>query len=99
MKGLIVFANDLAQFFVLSHDKKGASAHILLELNTRVYAGLNPLSEEDKKFVIELMDDYIKGNLQLVSKPGEMINWSQDDYTAFVDMKEYIIKQLATENV
>ena len=99
MKGLIVFANHLAKVFVLSHDKKEAAAHILFELNTRVYAGLNTLSEDDKKFIMELMEEYIKGNLQFVSKPGEVINGNQDDYNAFLEMKAYILKHLKTEEV
>jgi len=99
MKGLIVFANDLAKFFVLSHDKKEATAHILFELNTRVYAGLNPLNEEDKKFVIELMEDYIKGKLKFSLKPGEMIDRNQNDYDAFLEMKAYILGYLTTEEV
>src|SRR5215831_3834694 len=99
MKGLIVLANDLAKSFVLSHDKKEAAAHILFELNTRVYAGLNHLSEEYKKFILELMEDYIKGNFQFVSKPGEMIDSNQDNYKVFLEMKAQILKHLATQEV
>jgi hypothetical protein len=99
MNGLIVFANDLAKFFVLSDDKKEAATHIIFELNTRVYACLNYLSEEDKKFIIELMEDYIKGKLQFALKPGETIDRDQDDYDAFLKMKEYILQHLTTEKV
>jgi hypothetical protein len=99
MNGLIVFANDLVKVFVLSDDKKEAAAHILFELNTRVYAGLNHLTEEDKKYVLELMEDYIKGKLQLTLKLGEIIVRKEDDYNAFLELKEYILKHLAIEQV
>lgn len=40
------------------------------------------------------MENYIKGNLQFVLKPNEMIVRNQDDCYAFLEMKAYILRHL-----
>jgi hypothetical protein len=94
MTSLIDFANDLAKYFVLSSNKKKAAIHIVYEINTRKDAEFKFLNNEDKKFILNLIEEFICGNMRFNLKPGEMIIRKQKDYDEFLVMKKYILDHL-----
>jgi hypothetical protein len=95
MNSLIIFANDLAKHFVLSHNKKEAATHIIYELNSRIDAeSYKHLNDTDKKFVLRLVEDIISGNMQFSLKPGEMIVRKLNDYNEFLTLKKFILSHL-----
>lgn len=98
MSSLITFANDLAKYFESTADKKQAVAHIIYEINSRKDGYCNSLTDEDKKFVLHLVEEFICGNLPFNLKPGEMVVRKRGDYDAFLEMKKYILKSLLAKS-
>jgi hypothetical protein len=94
MTSLIDFANDLAKYFVLSQNKKKAAIHIIYEINTRKDADFQFLGNDDKKFILNLVEEYICGNMRFNLKPGEMVLRKQKDHDEFLVMKKYILDHL-----
>lgn len=95
MTSLIAFANDLAKYFVSSHDNKKAATHIIYELNTHRDDYFKLLSHEEKKIVVQLMDRFISGDLLFNLKSGEMIIRKKGDHDKFLEVKKHILKNLA----
>jgi len=94
MTSLIAFANELAKYFVSSPDSKKAATHIVYELNTHRDDYFKLLSYEEKKFVVQLMDRFISGDLLFNLRPGEMILRKRGDHDKFLEVKKYILKNL-----
>lgn len=90
MQTLFVFANDLAKYFVLSKNKKVAAMHIVYEINSRIDSNMKHLTEDDKRIILHLIEDFISGNQQFILKPGEMIITKQKDHDEFIAFKKYI---------
>ena len=94
MPSVFTFANDLAKYFESSPDKKEAATHIIYEINSHKDSYFRSLNDEDKKFIVQLIERFICGDLQFNLKPGEMIARKKGDYDKFLEMKKYILKNL-----
>ena len=90
MHTLFVFANDLAKYFVLSKNKKVAATHIVYEINSRIDVNMEHLTEEDKRIILNLIEDFISGKQQFILKAGKMIIRKQKDHDEFIAFKKYI---------
>jgi hypothetical protein len=44
--------------------------------------------------LLQLIEDFISGRLNLQLKPGEMIARKEEDHVAFLEIKKYIIAHI-----
>jgi hypothetical protein len=99
MTSLIVFANDLAKYFVLSENKKKAATHMIYEISSRMDANYNHLNDADKKLILHVIEEFINGNLQFMLNPGEMIVRKRKDLDEFLAVKKYILDHLLIKHL
>lgn len=90
MSTLFDFANDLAKYFILSKNKQVAATHIVYEINSRIDTNMKHLSEDDKRIILHLIEDFISGKQQFILKAGEMIIRKQEEYNEFIAFRKYI---------
>ena len=64
--------------------------HIVYEINSRIDSDMKHLTEDDKRIILHLMEDFISGGQQFILKPGEMIITKQKDHDEFIAFKKYI---------
>jgi hypothetical protein len=95
MTTFIEFAGELAKHFIRAKNKEDAATHLVYEINTYVKPVTNAkLDDEDKKMLLQLIEDFISGRLNLQLKPGEMIARKEEDHVAFLEIKKYIIAHI-----
>ena|SRR5437764_6785899 len=95
MATFIQFANDLAKYFVRTRNKKQAATHIIYEINSHIDPESKQLpSDADKILVVQFIEEFISGKLRFQLKKGEMIATKAKDYDLFLEMKEYILRQI-----
>ena len=95
MATFMQFANDLAKYFVRAKNKQQAATHIIYEINSHIDPeSKQVLSEADKIMIVQFIEEFISGKLHFQLKKGEMIITKERDYDLFLEMKEYILRQI-----
>jgi hypothetical protein len=92
MQSLSIFANELAKHFVSITNKKEAAIQIAYEINTHKNAHFKSLNDEEKKLVLNLVEEFISGKSQFILKKDEMIARRKQDYNEFLELKKFILK-------